>query len=117
MRAYLVLVEQIIEKVLKPISNSISSSIGARYTSYFLHGSGGDNRKRRRFLHFYDRSQNRIQLHIDKKYLIDNNRSFDIGHLKTKFPVNETQDDYVIKINSTENLDFLADFLFKLYNK
>jgi hypothetical protein len=101
------LVEQIIEKVLKPISSSISAKIGKRYTSYFLQG--------RRFLHFYDRSQTRIQLHIDKSYLEYSNLTFDIVYLATKLPVHEATSEYVIKINSEKNLDFLADFLFKLY--
>jgi hypothetical protein len=102
------LVEQIIEKVLKPISNGISAKIGKRYTSYFMQG--------RRFLHFYDRSQTRIQLHIDKSYLEYSNRNFDMIYLATKLPVHEATSEYVIKINSEKNLNFLADFLFKLYN-
>ncbi len=102
------LVEKIIEKVLKPISNNISAKIGKRYSSYFLKG--------RRFLHFYDRSSTRIQLHIDKKYLANINHTFDIDYVGTKFPVNQTKEDYVIKIFSDENLDFLSEYLFKLYN-
>ena len=102
------LVEKIIEKVLKPISNNISAKIGKRYSSYFLKG--------RRFLHFYDRSSTRIQLHIDKKYLANINHNFDMDYVGTKFPVNQTKEDYVIKIFSEENLDFLSEYLFKLYN-
>ena len=102
------LVEKIIEKVLKPISNNISAKVGKRYSSYFLEG--------RRFLHFYDRSSTRIQLHIEKKYLANINHNFDMAYVGTKFPVNQTQEDYVIKIFSEENLDFLSEYLFKLYN-
>jgi hypothetical protein len=102
------LVEKVIEQVLKPISNSVSAVFNKRYTTYYLHG--------KRFLHFYDRSQTRIQLHIDKPYLKNKNLTFNIGYLKTKFEVGETKDDYPIKIHSADNLDFLADFLFKLYN-
>ena len=90
------LVEKIIEKVLKPISNNISAKIGKRYSSYFLKG--------RRFLHFYDRSSTRIQLHIDKKYLANINHNFDMAYVGTIFPVNQTKEDYVIKIFSDENL-------------
>ncbi len=102
------LVEKIIEKVLKPISNSITANIGKRYSSYFLKG--------RRFLHFYDRSPSRIQLHIEKKYLENIKRSFDLGYVGENFPVNETNEDYVIKITSEENLNFLSEYLVTLYN-
>ena len=37
-------------------------------------------------------------------------------YLATKLPVHEATSEYVIKINSEKNLNFLADFLFKLYN-
>ena len=68
-------------------------------------------------MHFYDRSPTRIQLHIDKPYLKKKNLTFNIEYLKTKFEVSEKpKDDYPIKIHSADNLDFLADFLFKLYN-
>ena len=102
------IVERIIEKVLKPISDDIFAKIGKRYSSYFLSG--------RRFLHFYDRSPTRIQLHIEKKYLANINQVFDMDYVGVKFPVNETQEDYVIKILSDEDLDFLSEYLSKLYN-
>jgi len=55
-------------------------------------------------------------LHIDKSYLEYSNRNFDMIYLATKLPVHEATSEYVIKINSEKNLNFLADFLFKLYN-
>jgi len=103
-----VLVETIINRVIKPISNNISVQFNKRYSSYFLNG--------RKFLHFYDRSSTRIQLHIEKRYLNKEKKSFDMNKLNEFFEVNETKEDYPIKIRNDEHLDFLSKFLFKLYN-
>ncbi len=101
------LVETIINKAIKPISNNITVKIGKRYSSYFLNGG--------RFLHFYDRSQTRIQLHIEKRYLNNQRKVFNMDKLKEFFEVNETKEDYPIKIRNDEHLAFLSNFLYELY--
>lgn len=103
------LVETIINTVIKSISNNITASIGKRYSSYFLNG--------KRFLHFYDRSPTRIQLHLDKRYLQNERKTFDMNKINEYFEVNETNDDYPIKIKSKKNIEVLANCLSELYGK
>ena len=101
------LVQTILDKVLMPIPGEISAKINRRYSSYFLNG--------KRFLHFYDRSPSRIQLHVEKKYLENNGLNFNQANLNTFFLVKETQEDFVIKIADDKELERLSRFFLELY--
>lgn len=102
------LVDRVIEEVLKPLGKKITARPGHRYTSYFMDGI--------RFAHFYDRSPNRIQLHLEKRYLKNSGLIFDKDSLAEHIRVNETKEDYPIYIFEDTNLPQLAEFIRILYS-
>jgi CO dehydrogenase/acetyl-CoA synthase delta subunit len=101
------LIKELYNKVIKPIGKDISISKGTRYTSVFFNGA--------RILHIYDRTPERVQVHIDKRYLTNNNISIDINALKEKFEVGDTGDDYPVYVYKDSDLDYLANFLKSVY--
>lgn len=105
-------INNVYENVIKPISPRLTISKGgstARYSSIFLDGKN--------IMHIYDRKPTRVQIHIAKLYLKNNNIKFDVDSISSKFTVRDTKYDYPIIINKDSDLKFLREFLKILYSE